>query len=1000
MIRHLRLLLVGLALIASAGPVFSDDDLAALLPRTKPLTPEAAMAAFRVLDGFRLEAVATEPLVTDPVAACYDAEGRLYVVEMRGYPYPENSPTGYIRRLEDLDGDGKFDRSTIFVPGLSWPTGIIPYDGGVFIAVAPEILYAKDLDGDGVADIRKVMFRGFGTDNVQGLLNGLLWGPDGWIYGAASSNGGLIQNLTRSDLAPVSVRGRDFRFKADGSSFEAISGGSQFGQSFDDWGHRFTCTNSNHIRQIVIPSRYLDRNPAMADARVIDDIAEEGGPAPVFRISPAEPWRIVRTRQRASDPAMVKKLPPNELVPTGFFTSATGITIYRGDAFPPSYRGNAFIGDVGGNLVHRKILQRQGTAYHARRADPGVEFIASTDTWFRPVNFVNTPDGTLLVLDMYRETIEHPFSIPEPIKKHLDLTSGKDLGRLYNLVPGSGYKHRKPALSTAPTAELVAMLDDPSAWWRETAQRLLIERKATDAVPALKALAQARPSALGRLHALWTLDVLGVLSDTDLLPAFGEPEPGVREQAAKLSERHLSAGSAVIEPLLKLASDPDPMVRFQAAFSIGELPATEPRGLDALASIALKDPGDRWTRIAVLSSVPGRAPDLMARINDRQPGFFDGREGRHWLDELATMVGLEAKPAAIQAMLSRFAEKGGSPSTLRRVVFALGVGLKRAGIAPDRMLRGASGKALDPLFAEAAGRANSSEASVADRVEAIRLLGLGTTDEALAVLPERLDSREPTEIQLAALQALKDRVDGRVGPAIVGHWKGLGPSVRREAVDVLFARLDRVSALLDGLRDEVLKPADLDPSRRTQLLNHPSAEIKRRASTLVGPPIRADRKAVLEAFRPSLAIEGDRTRGKAVFTRVCATCHRAEGQGVDVGPDLETVSARTPEDLLVHILDPNREVAANYLAYSVQTVDGQTFGGLIAQESAASLTLKRAGGLTDVVLRKRIETIGSTGVSLMPEGLETGLQPGDLADLIAYLRGLPSPVEGQKKNAR
>src|SRR5262249_13945146 len=160
---------------------------------------------------------------TDPVSACYDADGRLYVVEMRGYPYPEKSPTGYVRRLEDLDGDGRFDRSTIFYEGLSWPTGVVPYDGGVFIAVAPDILYAKDTDGDGVADVRKVMFGGFGTQNVQGLVNGLLWGPDGWIYGVAGGNGGDIKNLSRPGDRPVSVRGRDFRFKPDGSAFEAVS---------------------------------------------------------------------------------------------------------------------------------------------------------------------------------------------------------------------------------------------------------------------------------------------------------------------------------------------------------------------------------------------------------------------------------------------------------------------------------------------------------------------------------------------------------------------------------------------------------------------------------------------------------------------------------------------------------------------------------------------------------------------------------------------------------
>ena len=168
----------------------AEDDLARELPRIKPLEPDAALKSFKVREGFRLEPIAVEPLVMDPVSVCFDADGRIYSVEMRGYPYPENSPTGNVRRLEDRDGDGTYETSTIFVDGLSWPTAIVPYDGGVFIGVAPDLLYAKDTDGDGVADVKKVMFAGFGTQNVQGLLNGLLWGLDGWIYGVAGGTGG------------------------------------------------------------------------------------------------------------------------------------------------------------------------------------------------------------------------------------------------------------------------------------------------------------------------------------------------------------------------------------------------------------------------------------------------------------------------------------------------------------------------------------------------------------------------------------------------------------------------------------------------------------------------------------------------------------------------------------------------------------------------------------------------------------------------------------------
>ncbi len=554
-----------LALVAISVAAFAQqDDLASELPRIKPKEPPAALESFRLHGGFHLEPVAVEPIVTDPVSACFDADGRLYVVEMRGYPFPEESPSGNVIRLEDRDHDGRFESRSVFLAGLSWPTGIVPYKDGVFVAVAPEILYAQDTDGDGAADLKKVMFSGFGTENVQGLLNGLLWGPDGWIYGVTSSNVGTIVNRSRPEAAPVSVRGRDFRFKADGSAFEAVSGGGQFGHAFDDWGHRFTCNNSNHVRQIVLPSHYLERNPALIPPAVVLDIAAEGPAAPVYRISPPEPWRVVRTRQRAADPVLSRRLPPTELFATGFFTSATGITIYRGSSYPAEYRGNVFVGDVGGNLVHRKDLRALGATFIASRADANVEFLASTDNWFRPVNFANTPSGTLLILDMYRETIEHPSSIPEPIKRHLDLTSGKDRGRLYELCYSGALARRRPNLGNAPSALLVKHLADPDAWWRETAQRLLFERQDRSQVGMLRAMVSDRDSALGRLHALWTLELLGALDAEAIALGLADPEPRIREQAIRLAEPRLKH-----EPALLRA----PAGRYERPRSHGPIPA-------------------------------------------------------------------------------------------------------------------------------------------------------------------------------------------------------------------------------------------------------------------------------------------------------------------------------------------------------------------------------------------------------------------------------------------
>jgi putative membrane-bound dehydrogenase-like protein len=985
---RLTALLIGLFLTGSAvNGAGQEDDLAKELPRIAPRSPAESMKSFRIHDGFHLEAVAVEPMVTNPVSACYDEYARLYVVEMRGYPYPEKNPSGRVTRLEDRDGDGRFETRTVFLDGLSWPTGIVPYAGGVFIAVAPEIIYAKDTSGDGVADVRSVVFTGFGTDNVQGLLNGLLWGPDGWIYGVASVNGGTIQNRTRSTQTAVSVRGRDFRFKPDGSAFEAISGGGQFGHSFDDWGHRFTCNNSNHIRQIVLPSHYLERNADVIPPAVILDIAAEGPASPVYRISAAEPWRVVRTRQRAADPVMSRRLPRTELFATGFFTSATGITIYRGSTYPAEYHGNAFVGDVGGNLVHRKILEVDGATYRARRADINTEFLAATDNWFRPVNFANTPDGTLLILDMYRETIEHPFSIPEPIKKHLDLTSGRDRGRLYALVYAGAKARRRSKPGDAPTAELVTLLADPDAWWRETAQRLLFERQDRSAVLALHALVQQRPNALGRLHALWTLELLSSLDAQSIELGLTDPEPRLREAAIRLAEGRLEHELVLLNKTLALADDPDPMVRFQLAFSLGEV-KNDPRVIEALASIAWKDATSQWTRTAVLSSIAGGSGMLafLAAVA-KQEGFIASGPAQAWIDELAFLVGCGRNPNDVKAFLDRLSIAGVRSGGLMRALLALARGHVRRGGSFESLVAADSLPLAKKLLSEAATLA-VDQGPLDDRLAAIRLLGLGDRKTARKALPELLDIRQPTAIQLGALQAMAAFLDRAASSLILDRWKAMSPSVRREAAEVLFSRMEGIDALLRAIESHSLAPSEIDLARLHQLETHSNPGFRSRAQKILasGAVPSRDRAQVVITYRPALEMAGNRERGREVFAKVCATCHQAEGRGIDVGPNLATVTNRSPEDLLVHILDPNREVAPNFVNYNVATAQGRVISGIITEESASAIVVKRSEAATDVIPREQIEQVKSTGLSLMPEGLEKGLSVQEFADLIAFVR--------------
>ena len=412
------------------------------LPRIPPTEPEQALKTFAVADGFKMELVASEPLIGTPVAIEWDADGRMFVCEMRGYSEDRDEAISSIALLTDDDDDGRYDRRTTFAEGLLWPTAIFPYDGGLFVGDAPHLYYFKDTDGDGRADDKQLVLTGFGTSNVQGLMNSMRWGLDNRIHIACSSTGGQIRRGDAGeDAKPINVRGRDISFDPKTYEFQPTSGAAQHGMCFDDWGRKFVSSNSDHIQQVMYEDHDIARNPYLRAPSSRVSIAADGPQAEVYRTSPVEPWRIVRTRLRVAG-AVPGPIEGGGRA-AGYFTGATGVTIYRGDAWPARWKGFAIIGDVGSNLVHRKRLDPNGLQYVAKRIDENSEFITSSDIWFRPAQFANAPDGSLHVIDVCREVIEHPKSLPPAIKQHLDLTSGRDRGRIYRVVPTDYQRQRK-----------------------------------------------------------------------------------------------------------------------------------------------------------------------------------------------------------------------------------------------------------------------------------------------------------------------------------------------------------------------------------------------------------------------------------------------------------------------------------------------------------------------------------------------------------------------------
>lgn len=976
---------------------FADE--APPFPRTQPLEPDGAIRSFAVKDGFSLQLTASEPLITDPVAAAFDEDGRLYVVEMNDYPYTDKStdkpgvertsdlPIGKVRLLEDVDDDGVFDRSTIFARDLSWPTGVAVYRGGVFVAATPDVWYLKDDDGNGQAEIRRKIFSGFRKLNVQAVVNNLIWGLDHRIYGAGGTNGGNIVSGLDATIAAQTISRNDFCFDPGTPRMELLSGGARFGNTFDDSGNRFICNIRNPIQHVVLPLHALKRNPALSAGSPLNDVAVAGDQIPVFRASPPEPWRLINAARLSSqgDPRM----PRSEKNAQGFMTSASGVTVYRGDAYPPEFRQQILLAEVAGNLIHRQKVEPTGVTFSSQRIDDQSEFVTSTDNWFRPVNFVHAPDGTLYVLDMYRETIEHPWSMPDDLKALLDLENGRDRGRIYRLTPPQFHRRGTPQLSLAATEQLVELLQHPNAWHRDTAHRLLFERQDSQAVASIRRVLHDDSSDLGRLHALWTLHGMNQLSDGDLLAGFDDPAAGVREHSVRLAEASRSSAPTeeLLSGILRLANDTAPRVRFQVALSLGQF--SDNRCADALESIATRDADDPWTVNAALSSSGTLAPRMLARLL-QDSELFTTAGHLPLLRQLAIVTGVRNDSAELAAVGTGFQNL---PPGMRRkaiaaeVLLALDEGLRRSGSRLSAAWQNSGALAVLSEHVDSARTIlQNSHLPVAERLTALQMLGCGDPESVQKAVTPLLTTQQPPEIQAAAVRALAAIQDENTAEELLAVFSGSTPSVQYEIVEALANHNQRIPALLNAVSDGRIAAAQITPIRRNLLLNHANEEIRVRAQQLLAVDRETPRQQVLEQFRDAATIPGDVVRGKAMFGRECSTCHRVGNAGFDVGPSLITVQHRSPSELLTQILDPNREVGPGFMQFVVALHDGQVLTGMITEESSANLTLKRAENKQDVVQRESISEIRGTGLSLMPEGLEKKLALQDLADVIAFLR--------------
>ena len=951
---------------------------------------EDALSSFQVKPGFRVELVAAEPLLRDPVALAFDENGRMFVVEYPEYNQQfakDKQPvTGSVRMLEDTDGDGQYDKSTVFVSDLAAPSAVACYNGGLFVAAAPDLLFCKDTDGDGTADTREVVFTGFRRleNRTDPSLNTLLWGLDNRFHACTSYSGSEVRAVKHPGEPARSIRNRGFLFDPRTQRFDLSSGGGQHGLAIDDWGQEFLCSNSSPVKMLMYDDRYLARNPYLKAPAPAVEITEGGKHTQLFRISPEEYWRQERTRLRNEG----KFRGSNEGgKSSGFFTAATGVTIYRGDAWPAEYRGSVFVGEPANNLVFRGQLEPEGVGLVARRADAGREFLASTDTRFRPVQFANGPDGNLYVIDMNRDLIEGAMFLPPELLKKVNVNGGDQRGRIYRIVRENFEQSSLPQLGKATTAELVRLLAHRNGWHHDTAARLIYERQDQSAVPLLKQLAAESDYPVARMTALYALEGLEALNEASLLRALKDDVSEVRVHALRLAEQRVQESKALRDQLLAMGEDPALKVRYQLAFSLGELKPSMERNA-VLASLAMRDGQDQWMELAILSSLAEGAGTVFQRLAGVHT-YRQTKMGTRMLTALARQTGAAGHLQEMEVVLNSLMKWSNAQEQQAAVLLTL------LAAQPEKTRRTFLNRhraSLKPIMGrvleEAREVAIDTRLPVKQRLTAIERLGFAPYAEVRDVFSELLEPQQVNPVQVAAIVQLGQFPEQEIAALLISGWPKMTPDLRTKAAETLLSRAAWSGALIDAIEAGSIGRGDLSPARVDLLKQHPDKRLADRVKQLYADRSLARRDEVVQQYQSALKTDGDVVSGKAVFKKVCSACHRLEGVGTAVGADLKAIRDRGKAGVLLHILDPNREVKPQYMSYTLVLESGQVLSGMIADESVNSITVRKPDGTSTTVLRINIEEIRSSGLSFMPEGLEKQLDQRAMADLLAYLMSL------------
>ncbi len=1002
------------------------EELASLkYPAGGPRSAKEAVKTLQLHPEFNITLAADENVAEKIMSLDWDPRGRMWVVETPEYPGgldvnkndfkaywnraqdPSNFPVGgkqprkpkdRISILEDTDGDGVMDKKTVFADGLQLPTSLVFYKDGVIVAQAPDILWIRDTDHDGVADKVETLFTGWGTFDTHAVLNNFRWGPDGWVYGTVGYTRGHVRSGDgKKDFGDIAAG--VYRFRPDGSMIEQIAAGG-----CNTWGCEIapdgeivftTATCGEPICHVVIPEKVLARGQ-VGGMKAFLNIIEENKIYPAFD---------------------EKRQPYVQIDWVGAWTAAAGACIYDGGAWPakwaPEDRYSFFMGEATRQIFHHEFLDPKGATYQGRKEDgrKQTEFLASTDYWFRPIHSRVGPDGAIYVVDFYNQIATHNDTRgPAHGARNAATRPDRDhhFTRLWRLQHKEAKALPAYALDAKDPAGLVKMLAHPNGWVRTTANRLINETRPATVAPSLATMLKTGPTKYARIQALQSLNNLGRLDDAMIVGALKDTDGAVRKNAARLAGERGSADAGATKAVEALLNDPDGRAKINALSALGSLPAT--RGIAGAVVAAWPGLKDKWLESAAVGAA---AKDpllyLEAVLAAKDPAFLAG-----FVPHLARLAANQSDAAKAARFVALLAAAPASAAGLKQAALDGYTAALKGATAPvwdpalaaslkSLLASGRTAGSVLPLVARwdtdgklsaevkpAVARAETqlADASLGDAVRgqvAANLIGVRKLDASIVpAVAALLGSGASPALQMRVVDALGVAADS--AGTIVAAFAKLPAEVVEPAFGQVVKRADASNAFLDQLESKRIDPLKLGPARLHRLRTHPDAAVAKRANTVIdalkGPEAK-QKDELIAKLSPEVVKPGNAENGHKLFTANCAGCHQFKSEGRNLAPNLTGMGAHGPADLLVHIVDPNRLVEPNFVSTLVETKDDQSYDGVIERENANEIVLRNATG--DFTLRTAdIKSRISSGRSLMPEGFEQ-LGADGLRDLLTFI---------------